>query len=1774
MKNIILRLLFLSSLLFSLIVSDTCTKLKKEMLVSTGEITNLLANTADATGQIIDLGDGAIQYGHCWAKTTNVDIAVYTKSELGTPTGAGGFTSQLTNLEAGTKYYIKAYLSDGVTTVYGKEISFTTTASSTPVLTTTVASAVTAYSASSGGNITSDGGTAVTAKGVCWSIATGPTVANSKTSDGAGTGSFASSVTGLTANTKYYIRAYATNSAGTGYGNELTFTTNSLGALVPTLSTANVTSITQTTATSGGNITSDGGASITAKGVCWSTTTGPTVSDSKTSDGTGSGSFVSSITGLTSGTKYYIRSYATNGSGTAYGNELNFTTNGSVAVAPTLSTATITNISQTGAISGGNITSDGGATITSRGVCWSITTSPTISDNKTSDASGSGIFVSTLSSLSTSTKYYVRAYAVNSAGISYGDELSFTTNGSVAVIPTLNTTAISAITQTGAASGGTITNDGGATVTDRGVCWSTASGPMITDNKTSNGTGTGTFASSITGLTSGTKYYIRAYATNSVGTAYGNELSFTTSAITAVAPTVNTATITGITQTGATSGGNISSDGGASVTAKGVCWGTASGPTILDNKTSDGTGTGIYVSTLSGLTASTKYYVRAYATNSVGTSYGDELFFTTNGINPVIPTLTTTAVTNVTQTGATSGGNITSDGGASVTARGVCWSTTSGPTLSDSKTSDASGAGSYVSNITGLAASTKYYVRAYATNSVGTAYGTELNFTTSATAAIPALTTADITAITQTGGTSGGNITSDGGASVTARGVCWSASTGPTISDNKTSDATGTGIFASTITGLTANTKYYVRAYATNSVGTAYGNELNFTTNSASSAPPTAAVASATLVTNTAATLNGAVNANGSATTVTFEYGPTILYGLEISATPATATGTSITNVSAALSGLIPGTLYHYRVKAVNSGGTSYSTDMTFTTTQVPVSVTEQASLIANTTVTLNGTVNANNLSTTVTFEYGLTIAYGSPASAVPSPVTGGTPTTVSSAITGLTQGTTYHYRVKAASSGGTSYGDDVQFVTLQPPTATTSAATSVANTTATLNGVANAKNSFTTITFEYGLTTSYGSTITAAQSPLTGNSSTNVSADVSGLTPGKTYHFKVKAVSAGGTADGGDMTFTMFQAPTVSTTAATLVANTTATVNGNVNANNYSTVVTFEYGLTNTYGSTASAVPSPVTGTVSTAVSANLTGLTEGQLYHFRVKAVSSGGTVYGDDLTFTTLQQPTPTTGSASAVLFSTATLYGTVNANNSSTTVTFEYGTTISYGTSIASTPGTVSGSTPSGVSADLTGLTAGTLYHFRVKAVSVGGTVYGNDNTFTTNTPPTIASVTASPVGTTTATLNCTVNANGQSTTIFGFEYGLTASYGYLASGTPGTVTGNTPTTVTSSITGLSSGTLYHYRVRVISMGITFYSSDNTLTTQCIAPSATTNAASSVTNSTSTLNGIINANNSSTTVSFDYGLTIAYGSSQAGPPSPVTGTGNTPVSAIISGLTPNTLYHYRVKGINCGGTTNGGNSTFTTLATLTTTTISNITSTTASSGGTIVVDGGQNITARGVCWSTSINPTISNSKTSDGTGTGTFTSSLTGLTLGTTYYVRAYATNNGGTSYGNQTSFVAVSIGDSYQGGKVAWILQDGDPGYDADVTHGLIVSPNDLDPAIIWGLTYTNTGAMSPLIGDGNANTEAIVATFGTGNYAARLCYDLVLGGYSDWYLPSKDELRKLYLVRGVIGTLYPYYYWSSSQVDPSTAWVLSFSDGSEFPGQLMLHEAARPIRSF
>jgi hypothetical protein len=385
-----------------------------------------------------------------------------------------------------------------------------------------------------------------------------------------------------------------------------------------------------------------------------------------------------------------------------------------------------------------------------------------------------------------------------------------------------------------------------------------------------------------------------------------------------------------------------------------------------------------------------------------------------------------------------------------------------------------------------------------------------------------------------------------------------------------------------------------------------------------------------------------------------------------------------------------------------------------------PTAVTGPVSSVGATTATVSGTVNPGGVSTTWYVEYGASTAYGlKTASSGAGSGTANVP--VSATLSGLAQGTTYHYRVVATSSAGTSHGADGVFTTLAAPGVVTGSATPVNASSATLNGSVDPNGRTTTWFFEYGTSTSYGSK-TSAKSAGSGAVAVSVSAPISGLSAGRTYHFRLVATSDAGTTHGADATFVTSAAPSVTTDDASSIAPTSARLNGTVTANGLSTSWHFEYGTTLSYGAKTSS-HSAGSGASAQKESVTVSGLKRTTVYHFRIVASNSAGTTVGSDRTFSTALPPAVQTGTAQGIGVAGATLTGSVDPRGRSTKWWFEYGTTSQYGTKTAA-KNTGSGSGAAAVSATVSGLTAATVYHYRLVASSDAGTTAGADQTFST------------------------------------------------------------------------------------------------------------------------------------------------------------------------------------------------------------------------------------------------------------------------------------------------------------------------------------------------------------------------------------------------------------------------------------------------------------------
>jgi uncharacterized protein YegP (UPF0339 family) len=385
---------------------------------------------------------------------------------------------------------------------------------------------------------------------------------------------------------------------------------------------------------------------------------------------------------------------------------------------------------------------------------------------------------------------------------------------------------------------------------------------------------------------------------------------------------------------------------------------------------------------------------------------------------------------------------------------------------------------------------------------------------------------------------------------------------------------------------------------------------------------------------------------------------------------------------------------------------------------------------------------------------------------------------------------------------------------------------------------------------------------------------------------------------------------------------------------------------------------------------------------------------------------------------------------TLYGYVNPNGLSTIVTFEYDTTTDYSKTVTAYQSPVTGESITDVFADITGLITSKTYHFRVKAENSHWTVYGSDIEFEYG-PPSVTALEVTNGKSTAATLNGSVNPRGLPTNVT-FEYGTSTDYGQQATPEQNNITGTSTANISANISGLTCSTIYHFRLKAENSFDTTYSTDKTFLTAAGPPDAITLDAVKNTCTTATLNGSVQAGCASFVLTFQYGTDMASYDQELTPDQTwVTADGSTVVSRNISGLMPGTTYHFRLKAESSNGISYGSDETINTgLPSVTTASVSGLTATAAISGGNISEEC-LDITDRGVeLYRIMTRPNGSGKpiyiytlvvKTHDGTGPGSFTSTLTGLQPSNRYYVLAYTTNSAGTFHGNYIYFTTPGSG---------------------------------------------------------------------------------------------------------------------------------------------------------
>ena len=934
--------------------------------VTSGAASAITQTGATVAGTVTDNGCAALTaYGIEYSTTAGFPNGTGTPV-ASTNIAAGIYSSALTGLTAATVYYYHAYATTAAGTSYGTEQTFTT-AAAVPALS---AGALTAFgnvciNTSAGPNSFTITGTNLTAADVTVAALTGYTY--STTAGGTYTTTLTLTQPGGAFSQAVFVKfdpvavqSYNGNIAISG-GGATAIDVAASGAGVNTVATVisgAASAITLNTATVAGSITANGCSAVTAYGIEYSTTagfpngTGTAVSSTNIA----AGNFSSDLTGLGTGITYYYHAYATNGGGTAYGAELSFTTaspNPVITVTPLTAFGNICINSIEGpnsfTISGTNLTAADITVAALPGFTYSTTAAGSYTSTLTLTQPG-GTFTQDIFVIFSplAVQSYSGNIVVNGAGIAAPVNVPASGAG-INTLATVTSGSATAVTATSATVAGNISNNGCTAVTAYGIEYSTTAGFP-------NGTGTpvasanivtGGYTSVLSGLTSGTTYYYHAYATNGGGTAYGAELSFTT-----LTPTISATALTafGNVCTNTTTSANAFTITGANLSAADVTVGPLAGFTF--STTSGGTYTASLSLVQPGGAFTQDVFVKF--TPAAVQSYSGNIPVNGGGITTAVnvaasgagvnspATVTTGAASAITYNSATAAGTITATGCTAVTAYGIEYSTTNG-FANGTGTSVAStnlSAGAFSSALTGLAASTVYYYKAWATNGGGTAYGAQQTFTT---AAVPISITA--TTLTAFGSacintTLGPNSFTINGSFLTTANI----NVGPLAgySFSTTSGGTYTPSLSLTQAGGTYSQVVYVKFTPTavqsyNGNIPVAGGGFATTVNVAASGtglntPATVTTGSPSRLTTQSVILAGELVSVGCS--------PVTSYGIEWSTIQGFANGTG-TPVAGAivtggsfevpLTGLVQGATYYYKAYATNNGGTAYGAQQTFT---------------------------------------------------------------------------------------------------------------------------------------------------------------------------------------------------------------------------------------------------------------------------------------------------------------------------------------------------------------------------------------------------------------------------------------------------------------------------------------------------------------------------------------------------------------------------------------------------------------------------------------------------------------------------------------------------------------------------------------------------------------------------------------------------------------------------------------------------------------------------
>jgi uncharacterized protein (TIGR02145 family) len=1400
---------------------------------------------------------------------------------------------------------------------------------------------------------------------------------------------------------------------------------------------------------------------------------------------------------------------------------------------PEVSTSSVSGLTQNSAICGGQIIDDGGAAVTSKGVCWSTSTNPTIQNSKTTDGWGNGPFVSTLSGLSGNIKYYVRAYATSSEGTAYGNEISFTTpsdtgNG-IVFNPNLTYGSVSDI-------------DGNTykTIQIGTQSWMAEN---LRTSKFNDGTSIPLVESKAdwnNQVTAGYCWYNNDPATYKY--IYGALYSWDASGSGRLCPT----------------GWHVPSDeewtalesfvnGNGKLIETGSLHWKFSPADLVTNETGftalpagrrleNGTFEGVeslaywWNSTESTPTTAVNRWLhnnpplsfRVIRDKRIGNSVR-----CIEGPNPpvTLPTFLSTAIKDITQNSALLIDTISSNGGGNITARGVCWSTNQNPTITESKTIDGSGIGNYTSNITGLTPNTTYYVRAYATNSAGTAYGNQITFKTlnNQTTGLVAYYPFNGNANDESG--NGNNGTNHGAL--------------------LTTDRFGIQDRAFSFNGIDS----YIQVPQSETLNNLPLGDHSITAwvkfNSLSGQHTLVRKAS-----------DGSASEGGFLVQFYSYSGFTINHGL-----PTNVPSYAWNNPQVLLSNLQTNKWVHISIV--------YSRSLNLTSVYLDGVYIGSASHgsyvpLANTNDMLIGKMWAGLdqmngcIDDIEIYNKELT----------------------SSEITTLFHEGNYGF-ISAKDIDGNTY-NTVQIGTqiwMKENLKTTHYNTG--------SPIPYEKDNNNWLNLRSGArcyydndSSKYKNNLGALYNWFAINDSRNlcptgwhVPSDEEWKTMemylGMSREDADKIEYRGINNEGGRLKEIGTEHWLDPNTGADNSTGFTALGGGYRYGGVYGTF----YQL-NHYGCFWS------TDSVYRALFSEFSSINRNPAnknYGFSVRCLKDGSI---------NISVPVLSSAPATSITQNSALCGGNITSDGGATVTARGVCWSTNQNPTIAdfkTNDGTGIGSFTSYI----TGLTPNTNYYLRAYATNSAGTAYGEEKSIKTKDYPIVfnPNLTYGSVKDT--------DGNVYKTILIGNKVWMAEnlkskrdSKGNTIPLLPGTGYPETPGRYWTDFDSINfngvSGALYNgFVINEFTCPRSWHVPTDTEFEVLLNYLGGAGLALQKLKETGAIHwkdGNSEATNESGFTALPIGNQIKSGrilpvSDSAGF---WTSTEISPYRAYLFLIRRDRLeVEKAIRGKNFSYSIRCVKDTLfsTALPTISTTSVTSITNYSAITGGNITHDGGSSITGRGVCWSSLHIPTINDTLTLDGIGTGTFNSSINGLVANRTYFLRAYASNSAGTAYGNTMSFKTGSglyIGQQYAGGIIFFI--------DGTGNHGMVCAQVDQSLGAMWGCFGIGLpGASGWGVGTGLQNTLDIINGCSEAGIAARLCYELELNGFSDWYLPSSDELVQLYnnLISVKIGNFSSGRYWSSTQVNGYRAMHIINSKGEKGEGENKnLLFFVRAVRSF